>query len=52
MAKDKGRYASPKAVLVDDMLKNRPGWVAAGGTFVLHRSAEESIAQLRELGFT
>lgn len=51
MARDKGKYCSPGAVLVDDMTKNREGWLKAGGTFVLHTSAASSIAELRKLGF-
>lgn len=51
MARDKARYASPGAILVDDREKARNPWEAAGGRFILHRSAEESIAELAKLGF-
>ncbi len=51
MARDKHRYASPGAVLVDDREKARAPWETAGGTFVLHTGAKTSIAALKELGF-
>ena len=51
MAKDKHRYCSPGAVLVDDSERHRQPWEAAGGTFILHTSAVSSIQRLRELGF-
>ena len=51
-AAEKGRFASPSAVLVDDMLKNRDTWVSSGGVFVHHTSALASIEQLRQLGYT
>lgn len=38
-------------VLVDDRLKLREDWEAAGGIFVHHLDTSTSIAQLRELGF-
>ncbi|ALG72217.1 hypothetical protein VY88_00180 [Azospirillum thiophilum] len=51
MARDKARHATPGAVLVDDREKARTPWEAAGGHFVLHRNAAESIAELTKLGF-
>ena len=51
MARDKARYASPGAVLVDDREKARDPWETAGGRFILHRNAEDSIAELVRLGF-
>ena len=41
---------APGDVLVDDTLKYRPLWEEAGGVFVHHRSARESLEALRELG--
>lgn len=38
-------------VLVDDYLKYKHLWEQAGGTFVRHVSAPQSIRRLRELGF-
>ena len=37
-------------ILVDDYLKYRDRWEAAGGIFVHHRSAAASIAALSDLG--
>ncbi|HYH18190.1 MAG TPA: hypothetical protein VD995_06195 [Azospirillum sp.] len=51
MARDKHRHASPGAVLVDDREKARAPWVAAGGIFILHTSAKNSIAELKKRGF-
>ncbi len=51
MARDKARYASPGAILVDDREKARAPWEAAGGRFILHRNAADSIAELAKLGF-
>lgn len=51
MARDKHRWSGPGHVLVDDREKARPGWEAAGGTFILHRNAVASIEALRRVGF-
>jgi hypothetical protein len=51
MAREKARYASPGAILVDDREKARDPWEAAGGCFILHRNAADSIAELARLGF-
>lgn len=51
MARDKARYASPGAILVDDREKAREPWETAGGCFILHRNAADSIAELAKLGF-
>ena len=51
MTRDKPRYSAPGHVLVDDRLKTREGWEAAGGDFVHHVSAARSIAALERLGF-
>lgn len=42
---------APGDVLVDDRATYRDLWEEAGGAFVLHRSAAESLAALRGLGF-
>ena len=47
----KREYCSPGDVLVDDRDKYRALWEDAGGIFIHHRSAAESIRQLREHGF-
>lgn len=41
---------APGDVLVDDSLAFRGLWEEAGGVFVHHRSAADTLTQLRELG--
>ena len=48
MARDKRNHARDGDVLVDDMEKYRHLWEQAGGIFVHHRSAAESIEALRD----
>jgi len=43
--------AGETMVLVDDRLKLQQAWEDAGGRFLLHTSAAESVAALRDLGF-
>lgn len=40
-----------KPVLVDDRLKMKEAWEAAGGLFVLHLNASGSIRELADLGY-
>jgi hypothetical protein len=47
----KREYCSPGDALVDDRDKYRHLWESAGGVFVHHRSARESIAELKARGF-
>lgn len=49
LAADKRRHARQGDILVDDTLKYRALWTGAGGTFVHHRDAETTLAELREL---
>jgi 5'(3')-deoxyribonucleotidase len=50
MARDKRNYIEgPGHILIDDQMKNAEPWVEAGGDFIFHTSARESIKQLREL---
>ena len=51
MARDKAKHAGPGRILVDDRDKAREPWVLAGGTFILHRAAARTIAELQALGF-
>lgn len=46
---DKAAFAGPKVILVDDRSKSIDPWVAAGGIGVLHKSAEDTIRQLKEI---
>jgi len=52
---DKQKYAiSPSGqpnILIDDHPKNIKEWKAKGGVGILHRSAKETIAKLRKMGF-
>ena len=50
MARDKWTFASPGDVLVDDREHAREPWVTKGkGRFVLHRSPEATLAELKEM---
>lgn len=46
MARDKYRHMKGADVLVDDRADHRSKWEAAGGTFIHHKSARESLEQL------
>ena len=46
MARDKYRHMTGSDVLVDDREDHRSKWEDAGGTFVHHRNARESLKQL------
>jgi len=47
----KHEHRHPGDVLVDDRDKHRHLWEANGGVFIHHRSAADSIAELRARGF-
>lgn len=49
MARDKFRHMTGADVLVDDRADHRHRWEEAGGTFVHHRSARESLARLADI---
>lgn len=50
-SRDKFRYImNPGDVLVDDYLRYRDRWERAGGVFVHHGSAEETVRRLSQLG--
>ena len=49
MARNKHLHMEPGDVLVDDREKHRGLWENAGGIFVHHKSAEDSIRQLAEI---
>jgi hypothetical protein len=46
----KQRLASPNSILIDDYERNIIQWREAGGIGILHKSAEDTINQLQELG--
>lgn len=49
-AKEKSLHCKPGDIIVDDRSEYRHLWEAAGGTWVLHTSAYDSIQQLKQLG--
>jgi hypothetical protein len=50
MSRDKYKYCVPDAILIDDREGTRDSWEGAGGVFVLHRTLEDTLQQLRDLG--
>lgn len=49
-AAEKAQHACEKCVLIDDKEKAINPWKEAGGTGILHTSAANTIAQLKQLG--
>ena len=49
MARDKFRHMTGMDVLVDDRADHRDKWENAGGTFIHHKNARDSLAQLAEI---
>lgn len=49
MARDKHRHIRGADVLVDDRLSHKAAWEEAGGVYIVHRSARESLAALAEI---
>lgn len=45
----KAKLAAQGDILIDDLPRNIDAWVAAGGTGILHRSAQDSLNQLNAL---
>lgn len=50
MARDKRNHAVSGDVLVDDTLRHRHLWEEMGGIFVHHKSADQSLEEIRALG--
>jgi hypothetical protein len=48
---NKRDHMEPGDILVDDYLKYRHLWEQAGGVFIHHTSAGETLRQLRKIGF-
>jgi hypothetical protein len=48
----KAQWVTPGAVLIDDLPRNINAWTAAGGRGILHRSADDTLAQLSAAGLT
>lgn len=49
-SKNKALYCLPGDILVDDRTEYQHLWEAAGGTYVVHTSAYDSLKQLRAIG--
>jgi hypothetical protein len=49
MARDKYRHMTGKDVLVDDRADHRDKWEDAGGIFVHHKNARDSLEQLARI---
>jgi hypothetical protein len=49
MARDKYKHMTGMDVLVDDRADHRERWKAAGGTFVHHKNARDSLRQLAKI---
>lgn len=50
MARNKRDHARAGDVLVDDTLRHRHLWEEMGGIFIHHRSANETVAELEDIG--
>jgi len=50
LSRNKKAFCQPGDILVDDLSKYAGLWEEAGGTFVLHTSAETTIKKLKMLG--
>ena len=48
--KTKSNYAKENAILIDDFASNIKRWEAAGGIGILHKNANDTIQQLKQLG--
>lgn len=48
-SKEKSFYCTSGDILVDDTLKHSQKWIDAGGIFVHHTSAKNSLDKLREM---
>jgi hypothetical protein len=50
MAREKRLHMKPGDILVDDFLKYKALWEAAGGIFIHHTSADKTIVELHRIG--
>lgn len=48
-SKDKRDYCQPGDVIIDDLAKYKLLWEEAGGNFILHTSAQQSIKELKSI---
>lgn len=47
---DKGRFAQPGHVLIDDLPRNIRNWEKKGGIGILHKSPKETLIRCEQLG--
>jgi hypothetical protein len=47
---DKPKFCTPGAVLIDDRAVNKEAWEAAGGRYIIHANATDTLNQLSLLG--
>jgi len=47
--REKSTYSGPGRVLIDDRPRNGKAWEEKGGTFILHKSPSQTIAELNKL---
>lgn len=45
----KAKYATPNSILIDDRKKSIDPWIEAGGIGILHKSAKDTIKQLKKI---
>lgn len=50
LSKEKCLHAQPGDILIDDWTKHRALWLAKGGRWITHKSAERSIDALLDMG--
>lgn len=49
-SKDKRKHMkAPGDILIDDWTKHMNAWIGAGGRWILHRSAEQSLKELAQI---
>lgn len=51
LSKDKQNYLRGKDILIDDRENNIKNWEACGGIGILHKSADDTIKQLKKYGY-
>jgi hypothetical protein len=49
-SREKWQHAKPGDILIDDWIKYKRLWLTAGGRWITHHSAEETIADLDAMG--
>lgn len=50
LSREKYLHAKPGDILIDDWEKHKDLWVKAGGVWITHTSAKDTVARLRSIG--